>query len=62
MKQYYKNLKLFSLGEMTTKKDVDNHGFVIINLKDAICKYNGEIEFQCNESQFSVSIVLFDVL
>lgn len=45
------------LRAITSKKDAENHGYGIINMKDAVRKNNGEILFESTEDKFTVRIV-----
>ena len=45
------------LGGITSKKDAENHGYGIINMKDAVRKNHGEILFESTEDKFIVRIV-----
>lgn len=45
------------LGVITSKKDAENHGYGIINMKDAVRKNHGEILFESTEDKFIVRIV-----
>lgn len=42
---------------MTTKKD-DNHGYGLKIIKDIIKKYNGEINLEYDENEFTINILL----
>ncbi len=46
------------LGEVTSKKDSKNHGYGILNMKDAIHKNHGELLFESTENEF-VARILF---
>ena len=43
--------------EVTTKDDKINHGFGIYNIRKAVRKYNGEVNFSCSESN---SVFMFN--
>lgn len=45
------------LGEITSKSDKENHGYGILNIKDAVHKNHGEIRFESTEVKFMVQIV-----
>lgn len=45
------------LGEITSKNDKENHGYGILNIKDAVHKNYGEIWFESTERKFLVRIV-----
>ena len=45
------------LGEITSKSDKENHGYGILNIKDAVQKNHGEIRFESTEDKFTVQIV-----
>lgn len=43
----------------TTKDDKKNHGFGISNIREAIKKYNGILNFENGDGQFKISVMLF---
>lgn len=45
------------LGSVTSKKDNKNHGYGILNMKDAIHKNHGELLFESTENKFVVRIL-----
>lgn len=45
------------LGAITSKKDAENHGYGIINMKDTVRNNHGEILFESTEDKFIVRIV-----
>lgn len=45
------------LGGVTSKKDSENHGYGILNMKDAIHKNQGDILFESTEEEFVVRIL-----
>lgn len=45
------------LGGVTSKKDSENHGYGILNMKDAIHKNYGELLFESTEEEFVVRIL-----
>lgn len=45
------------LGSVTSKKDNKNHGYGILNMKDAIYKNQGELLFESTENKFVVRIL-----
>ena len=42
----------------TTKKDNENHGFGIGNIKETVARYGGRLEFKCEKGIFSVKIMM----
>ena len=42
----------------TTKKDNENHGFGIGNIKETVARYGGRLEFICEKGIFSVKIMM----
>lgn len=51
---------VYNNGELvSTKKDKENHGLGIKNIKDVLDKYKGEINFSTYDSLFSVNIILY---
>lgn len=51
-------IEVSKLGDVTTKKDKENHGYGIQNIQDAVCKYHGELIFKSTEGKFVAQIVL----
>ncbi len=51
------SVEVGKLGNMTSKKDVKNHGYGILNIKDAVRKNHGEILFESLEGRFAVRII-----
>lgn len=51
-------IEVSKLGDVTTKKDKENHGYGIQNIRDAVCKYHGELIFKSTEGKFVAQIVL----
>lgn len=45
------------LGEITSKKDTENHGYGILNVKDAVRKNQGEVQFTSSEGTFAARMV-----
>ena len=43
---------------MTTKKDVEYHGFGIENIKDAVERHNGMLDINIENTTFSIMIML----
>ncbi|MBO5228984.1 MAG: GHKL domain-containing protein, partial [Lachnospiraceae bacterium] len=48
------------LGEYTTKKDTDNHGLGLYNVRRAVEEYNGEMKIEATEDMFKISIFIPD--
>lgn len=44
---------------VTSKKDQRSHGWGLLNVKSAVEKYHGAMEFDCSDSVFTMSIMLF---
>lgn len=51
-------VEISKLGDVTSKKDKENHGYGIQNIRDAVYKYHGELIFKSVESKFVAQIVL----
>ena len=45
-------------GRFTTKKDKENHGFGIQNIKDVVKKHDGIYEARIADSRYIVTIVI----
>ena len=43
----------------SSKKDKSLHGFGLLSIKQAIQKYNGDLELSCTEAQFETKISLY---
>ncbi len=43
---------------ITTKSEINKHGFGIVSMRQLVEKYNGELVFSCEDKVFSVTIVL----
>lgn len=52
-----KEIDVARLGEITSKKDTENHGYGILNIKDAVRKNQGEVLFTSSEGAFAVRMV-----
>lgn len=50
-------VEISKLGDVTSKKDKENHGYGIQNIRDAVYKYHGELIFKSVESKFVAQIV-----
>lgn len=56
----FNDFLVYNNGELvSTKKDKENHGLGIKNIKDVLDKYKGEINFSTYDSLFSVNIILY---
>lgn len=51
-------VEVSKLGDVTSKKDKENHGYGIQNVQDAVGKYQGELIFKSVDSKFVAQIVL----
>ena len=47
---------------ISTKKDNKSHGYGLLNVKKAVLKYKGEIEFNSEENMFEVRILFYNVI
>lgn len=47
---------------MTSKIDKEKHGYGVKNIVDVIEKYNGFINFKCNEDEFFVEILFINII
>ena len=47
-----------SRGLQTTKKDKKNHGLGMMSIKSSVEKYNGFLEYKCEEEKFILSIMI----
>ena len=45
------------LGEVTSKRDSKNHGYGILNIRDAVRKNHGEVLFASSEGVFAARIL-----
>lgn len=50
-------VEIEKLGCTTSKKDAENHGYGIINIKDAVRKNHGEILFESTKDRFIAHII-----
>lgn len=50
---------LEQLGKYTSKKEKENHGYGICNIRKTVQKYDGEIDFQINNGIFSVRVSFY---
>lgn len=50
-------VEIEKLGRTTSKKDAENHGYGIINIKDAVRKNHGEILFESTKDRFIAHII-----
>lgn len=57
-----KDVELKEIGKKTSKGDKVNHGYGIQNIITAVEKYQGEVEFRCENKIFSVEIIFVDIL
>lgn len=46
----------------TSKRDSEKHGFGLMNVNTIVKKYNGQIEYKCEERFFCIEILLLDVI
>lgn len=46
------------IGKFTTKKDSDNHGLGLLNVMDTVEKYEGTIQFEVKDGEFTVYVRL----
>ncbi len=51
-------VEVSKLGDVTSKKDKENHGYGVQNVRDAVGKYQGELVFKSVDSKFVAQIVL----
>ena len=42
----------------TTKKDSHNHGFGLVNIRNAAEKYSGGIDIECKDGEFTLTVML----
>lgn len=47
------------IGMVTSKKDKENHGFGVANMRRVVEKYDGELEFVCDKNTCQVKISMF---
>lgn len=50
--------KLMSASGYTTKKDAEHHGFGLLNIRNAVERYNGIIKAESDDSTFALSIMI----
>jgi len=53
----YKENRLY-----TTHEDIENHGFGLISIENAIEKYNGDITIEHTERNFNVSLLMYNII
>lgn len=56
------SVSLERLGSITSKKDKNNHGYGIYNIRKTVKKYGGDIEFQIEKGVFGVRIYFYQEL
>ena len=50
-------IEVGKLGSITSKKDDKNHGYGILNIKDAVHKNHGEVMFESTEDKFTAQVI-----
>ncbi len=56
------DVKIEELGKYTRKKDKSQHGYGIQNIKKAVEKYDGQIDFEVENGEFQIKIIFYHVI